>query len=56
MIDIIIEKKIEISKFMILFTFINRNINGIVPITDDKKIFLRLVILVNSKLTPSKIT
>lgn len=56
MIDIIIEKKIEISKFMILFTFINRNINGIVPITDDKKIFLRLVILVNNKLTPNNIT
>lgn len=56
MMDIIIENKIEIIRFIILFKLTNRNISGIVPITDDKKIFFRLVILVNNKLTPSNIT
>ena len=55
-IDIIIENKIEIIRFIKLLIFINKNISGIVPITDDKKIFFRFVILVNNKLTPSNIT
>ena len=55
-IDIIIENIKEIKKFNILVIFKNKNIRGIVPITDDKKIFLIFVILVKRMLVPSKIT
>ena len=55
-IDIIIENIKEIKKLNILVIFKNRNIKGIVPITDDKKIFLIFVILVKRMLVPSKIT
>lgn len=46
----------EMKKIMMLFMFKNKKINGIVPITEDRNIFFKLVILVNNKLTPSKIT
>ena len=44
------------NKFVNLFIFKKRSINGIVPITDAKKIFLKFVILLNNVLTPSNIT
>lgn len=50
------EKIIEIKKINILLIFRNKNINGIVPITDDKNIFFILVILVKRILTPRRIT
>ena len=50
------EKRKEIKKTNILLIFKNKKINGIVPITDDKNIFLILVILVKRMLTPSSIT
>ena len=53
-IDIITEKRKEIKKTNILFIFKNKKINGIVPITDDKNIFLMLVILVNRTLNNQK--
>ena len=55
-IDIMIENINEINKFTLLFIFKNKNIKGIVPITEDKNIFLKLVILVNNILTPINIT
>ena len=46
----------EIKKFILLFVFRNKNINGIVPMTDDKNIFFIFVILVNKVDTPNNIT
>ena len=50
------EKINEIRKFNKLFIFKNINIKGMVPTTDDKNIFLKFVILVNNRPTPSNIT
>ena len=52
--DIIIEKRNMIVSNWILLIFINKNTNGIVPITDDKNIFLNLLILFNNKLVDVK--
>ena len=46
-IDIIIEKKKLITKTISLLVFINNKISGIVPITEERNIFLNFVILFN---------
>ena len=50
------EKINDISKFNCGLIPINKNINGMVPIVDDKNIFLMLVIRVKMILTPNNIT
>ena len=42
-------------KIIILDILINKKINGIKPITDDKNIFFKLDIRFNKILVPSKI-
>ena len=56
MIDIMIEKTNDRIKTKRLLIFRKRKIKGIVPTIDDNKIFLKLVILVNNRLTPINIT
>ena len=56
MTDIMIEKTNDKKKTKTLLIFKKINIIGIVPIIDDNRIFLKLVILVNNILTPTNIT
>ena len=54
--DIIMENMKENKKLNNELMFKKRNINGIVPTTEDRNILLALVTLVNRILTPINIT